>query len=247
MRELQESFPSSKKAYLTSNRPTIFEDSLQMSHKMSLLLAGFNGLEYWLATFIPIPLIDRLGRRPLLLFAAVGQAISMAVLASSTAYPDSTACGIVATVFLFVFNTFFGIGFDGIPFLLPVELTPLQTRAKSVSIATGCFWLCNFFVVMISPVLINRIQWGAYLLWCGTNLTFIPLIYFLIPETLNGTLEDISVLFEESEGAWIIGPSSRKKLASIIANRKAAEAHEVSDKEGVLQVMAEHVENDKLV
>ncbi|KAJ5703084.1 hypothetical protein N7488_010632 [Penicillium malachiteum] len=177
---------------------------------MSLLLAGFNRLEYWLATFIPIPLIDRLGRRSLLLFAAVGQAISMAVLAGSTAYPNSTACGIVATVFLFVFNTFFGIGFDGIPFLLPVELTPLQTRTKSVSIATGCFWLC-------------------------------------IPETLNGTLEDTSVLFEESEGAWLIGPSSRKKLASIIANREATEAHEVSDKEGVLQIMAEHIENDKLV
>ncbi|KAJ5281734.1 hypothetical protein N7478_007106 [Penicillium angulare] len=119
-----------------------------MSHRMSLLLSGFNGLEYWLATFIPIPLIDRLGRRPLLLFSAIGQTISMAVLAGSTAYPDSTSAGVIASVFLFVFNTFFGIGFDGIPFLLPVELTPLQTRGKSVSIATGCFWLCNkpFFI-----------------------------------------------------------------------------------------------------
>ena len=96
-----------------------------------------------------------------------------------------------------VFNTFFGIGFDGIPFLLPVELTPLQTRGKSVAIATGCFWLCSvfhlrepfftcccsslldLFVVMISPVLISNIQWGTYVLWCGTNLSFIPMIYFL--------------------------------------------------------------------
>lgn len=44
-----------------------------------------------------------------------------------------------------VFNTFLAIGFDGIPFLLPVELTPLQTRAKSVAIATGFFWLCSKF------------------------------------------------------------------------------------------------------
>ena len=71
-----------------------------MSHRMSLLLSGFNGLEYWLATFIPIPLIDRLGRRPILLFSAVGQTISMAVLAGSTAYPDSTSAGVVAAVFL---------------------------------------------------------------------------------------------------------------------------------------------------
>lgn len=166
-----------------------------MSRETSLLLSGINGLEYWLATFIPIPLIDRLGRRPILLFSAIGQTISMAILAATIAYPDNKAAGYVAAVFLFVFNTFFGIGFDGISFLLPVELTPLQTRGKSVSIATGVFWLCSklfiqmmdgsnltmtdFFVVMISPVLINNIQWGTYVLWTCTNFSFIPLIYFL--------------------------------------------------------------------
>ena len=68
---------------------------------------------------------------------------------------------------------------DGIPFLLPVKLTPLKTRAKSVAIATVFFWLCNFFVVMISPVLIARIKFGTYILWAGTIFTFIPMIYFL--------------------------------------------------------------------
>ncbi|KAJ5113189.1 hypothetical protein N7456_001723 [Penicillium angulare] len=230
---------------ITYYAPTIFQNSLNMSHRMSLLLSGFNGLEYWLATFIPIPLIDRLGRRPILLFSAIGQTISMAVLAGSTAYPDSTSAGVIAAVFLFVFNTFFGIGFDGIPFLLPVELTPLQTRGKSVSIATGCFWLCNFFVVMISPVLISRIQWGTYVLWCGTNLSFIPIIYFLIPETLNGTLEDISVMFEESGDSWVIGPSSRAKLAQIIANREAAEAERVDGEKDMLRATAETIEDSK--
>lgn len=120
-----------------------------------------------------------MGRRRLMLFTAVGQCLSMAVLAACIAYPSSKAAGWIATVFLFVFNTFFAIGFDGIPFLLPVELTPLETRAKSVAIATGCFWLCNFFVVMISPVLINNIKYGTYILWCGTNFVFIPMIYYL--------------------------------------------------------------------
>lgn len=95
---------------------------------------------------------------------------------------------------------------------------------------------------MISPVLISNIKWGTYVLWCGTNLSFIPMIYFLskslseinaefnhlcltlhpVPETLNATLEDISVLFEES-ATWIIGPGSRKRLARIVAAREAAE------------------------
>lgn len=132
---------------ITYYAPVIFEDTLGMSRNTSLLVSGFLGLEFWLATFIPIPLIDRLGRRPLMLFAAIGQAVCMAILAGCIAYPENKTAGYIATAFLFVFDTFFAIGFDGIPFLLPVELTPLQTRAKSVSIATGCFWLCSMLRV----------------------------------------------------------------------------------------------------
>ncbi|RDW62489.1 hypothetical protein BP5796_10791 [Coleophoma crateriformis] len=217
---------------ITYYAPVIFQNTIGMSRNTSLLVSGFNGLEYWLATFIPIPLIDRIGRRPIMLFAAIGQCISMAVLAGCLAYPDNKVAGYVATVFLFVFNTFLAIGFDGIPFLLPVELTPLQTRGKSVAIATGFFWLCNFFVVMISPVLISNIKYGTYILWACTNAAFIPMIYFLIPETLKGALEDIDVLFEENP-TWLIGPGSRKKLALIIANRQAREQSDVLEKKGI--------------
>lgn len=77
-----------------------------------------------------------------------------------------------------IFNTVCAIGTNGLAFLLPVELTPLQTRGTSVAISTGFFWLCNFFVVMISPVLISRIQYVTYILWACTNLSFIPVIYF---------------------------------------------------------------------
>ncbi|OKL58146.1 hypothetical protein UA08_06448 [Talaromyces atroroseus] len=213
---------------ITNYAPVIFQDTLGMSRNLSLLMAGFNGLEYWLATFVPIPLIDRVGRRRIMLFSAIGQTITMAVLAGCIAYPNSKPAGYVATVGLFVFNTFAGIGFDGIPFLLPVELTPLQTRGKSVAIATGCFWLCNFFVVMISPVLIDRIKYGTYILWCGTNLCFVPLIYFLIPETSKAALEDIDVLFQTS-GRWVIGPGSRQKLRDIVAGRQAAESSYIKE------------------
>jgi hypothetical protein len=71
-----------------------------MSRNMSLLLSGFNGLEYWLATFIPIPLVDRVGRRPIMLVCAAGQTVSMAVLAGCIAYPGNQAAGIVAAAFL---------------------------------------------------------------------------------------------------------------------------------------------------
>ncbi|KAF3405188.1 Sugar transporter STL1 [Talaromyces pinophilus] len=197
--------------------PIIFQNTLKLSRNLSLLISGFVGLEFWLASFIPIPLIDRLGRRPLLLFGAVMECFSMIVVAATVAYPDNKICGYVAIVFIFIFNTACAVGTNGLAFLMPVEMTPLQTRGKSVAISTGLFWLCNFFVVMISPVLISRIGYGTYVLWASTNLCFIPMIYFLVPETCKATLEDIDVLFETNP-TWLIGPISKKKLADITKN-----------------------------
>lgn len=95
-----------------------------------------------------------------------------------------------------MFNTVCAIGTNGLAFLLPVEFTPLQTRGKSVAISTGFFWLFNFFVVMISPVLISRIKYGTYILWAATNLCFIPLIYFLCKWSLDiGPYSPLEQLF----------------------------------------------------
>lgn len=50
-------------------------------------------------------------------------------------------------------------------------------------------------IVMITPVVINRLQWKAYLIFMCTNLAFIPLVYFCYPEMANLMLEEIDYLF----------------------------------------------------
>jgi predicted MFS family arabinose efflux permease len=96
--------------------PVIFEQSVGMSHDLSLLLAGFNGVAYFFSSLIPIWVIDRLGRRKLMLFAVVGQGACMAVLAG-TVSNGGHAAGIVAVVMLFLFNFFFAVGLLAIPWL----------------------------------------------------------------------------------------------------------------------------------
>lgn len=87
-----------------------------MSHNLSLLLAGFNGIAYFLSSLVPIWIIDRLGRRKLMLFAATGQCACMAILAG-TVSDGGMAAGIVAVVMLFFFNFFFAVGLLAIPWL----------------------------------------------------------------------------------------------------------------------------------
>lgn len=101
---------------ITYYAPVIFEQSVGMPHSLALLLAGFNGVAYFLSSLIPIWLIDRLGRRKLMIFAAAGQCVCMAILAGTVSNGGSGA-GIVATVMLFLFNFFFAVGLLAIPWL----------------------------------------------------------------------------------------------------------------------------------
>lgn len=101
-----------------------------------------------MASWIAIFTIEKFGRRKLMLFGAAGQAMSMAVLAGTTSIPTedprSKQAGIAAAVFLFVFNSFFAIGWLGMTWLYPAEITPLDIRAPANAVATTANWIFNF-------------------------------------------------------------------------------------------------------
>lgn len=69
---------------------------------------------------------------------------SMIVLATTTAYSDADkSAGIAAAVFLFVFNSFFAVGWLGMTWLYPAEITPLAIRAPANAISTTANWIFN--------------------------------------------------------------------------------------------------------
>lgn len=173
-------------------------------------MAGFNGIAYFVSSLVPIWVIDRLGRRKLMLFAASGQCACMAILAG-TIWDGSKPAGIVATVMLFLFNFFFAVGLLGVAWLctlsrltpvrwiadkiVPAEYTPLAIRTRAAALATASNWIFTFLVVEITPVSIASIGWGTYAYFSVFNFLFLPLIYFYYPETRNLSLEHIDQLF----------------------------------------------------
>lgn len=90
---------------ITYYAANIYQQNIGLSGFLSRILAAANGTEYFLASWIAVFIIEKVGRRSLMLFGAAGQAASMAILAGTTAYPGN-ATGIVAAAFLFIFNTF---------------------------------------------------------------------------------------------------------------------------------------------
>jgi hypothetical protein len=131
---------------------------------MSRILAACNGTEYFLASWIAVFIIEKIGRRKLMLFGAAGQSASMVILAVMTKIGGTTP-GIVAAAFLFIFNTFFAVGWLGMTWLYLAEIVPLRIRAPANAVSTSANWAFNFMVVMITPMSFSSIGYKTYIIF----------------------------------------------------------------------------------
>merc|ERR1711939_879679 len=134
------------------------------------------------------------GRRKLYLIGTLGQMLSM-IITFGALIPGTQEAGKGAAVGLFTYIAFFGATWLPLPWLYPAEINPLKTRAKANAPSTTQNWIWNFFIVMITPVLIENIGWGTYLFFAALNASFFPILYFFYPETSGRTLEEIDLIF----------------------------------------------------
>ncbi|KAH9814335.1 general substrate transporter [Melampsora americana] len=189
---------------------TIYENYLGLSPTLSRILAACNGTEYFLASWVPVYTVETFGRRKLMLFGAVGMFFSMTILTvtSWAADPivgrDSKPAAIVAAVFLFIFNTFFAIGWLGMTWLYPAEIACLSTRAASNGISTASNWIFNFLIVLITPISFENIGYKTYIIFAVTNFLMIPSVYYFFPETAYRSLEEIDEIFEKSNWFTVV-------------------------------------------
>jgi hypothetical protein len=65
---------------------------------------------------------------------------------------------------------------------------------------------------MITPIIIERLKWKAYLIFMATNLAFVPVIYFLYPETSNLSLEEVDNIFSRGGNPVVVARSIQKEL-----------------------------------
>ncbi|TFY83831.1 hypothetical protein EWM64_g200 [Hericium alpestre] len=192
---------------------TVLFERLGLNEVKSRIVAACNGTEYFLASLIAIALIDRVGRRKLMLFGATGQTITMVLLAILGSI-DNSACRIVSVVLLFLFNSLFAIGWLGMTWLYPAEIVGLRIRAPANALSTASNWIFNFMVVMVTSPAFQNIQWKTYIVFASLNALLIPVVYLFFPETAGRSLEDMDLIFAIAykEGVSPVQVSFRKDL-----------------------------------
>ncbi|KAG5975975.1 hypothetical protein E4U55_007518 [Claviceps digitariae] len=202
---------------------TLFSKSIGLDDRTAALMAGFLQTWFFVASFIPWFLIDRIGRKPLLVSMISVMAAAMAVQASliyqvENATSTARAAGIAAAVMLFVFQGAFTIGFQATVWVYPSEILPLKLRQTGSSISTAVNWILNYLIVQITPIAIDNIGWKTYIIFAVLNAAWVPIIYFLFPETKGLELEDVDGLFAvyDNEGSGTgSGTSIRHVIESV--------------------------------
>lgn len=184
---------------ITFYATTIFEQHLGLSPIQSRILAASMTLTQPLGGFLAFFTIDRLGRRPLMLWSAVGMSASMAILGGTTSVTDNTGTLVAAVVFLFVFEFIFTVGYSGLTFLYATEVAPLQLRAAISAVSTAAVWTFNFLLAEVTPVGFNTISYKYYIIFAVLNAAIVPVVYFFFPETNGRTLEEIDEIFLRSK------------------------------------------------
>ncbi|KAL9127022.1 MAG: hypothetical protein Q9175_007816 [Cornicularia normoerica] len=189
--------------------PTVLIQSVGLGEKLARLLAACNSVSDLAFSMIGIPNVERWGRRKMMVYASIGQALSYMLITillrynELPGYSGRKQVASASVAFFFTYYICFGIGFQGVPWLYPTEINSLSMRTKGAALGTASNWAFNFMVVEITPIGIQSLHWKFYIIWTIFNASFVPIVYLFYPETADRTLEDVDRLFRENQNILI--------------------------------------------
>ena len=176
--------------------PRIFE--LAGFGRDAAFLATFGlGVLNFASTFAGVWLIDRLGRKTLLVIGGVGYIVSLLLASASFA----SGCGRASAVSIFLFMAAHAVGQGTVIWVLISEVFPQRFRARGQSLGSFTHW---FFAALVSycfPLFAGRPEdpssalvptWAIFAFFCGMMVLHLVWAVFFVPETKGRKLEEIA-------------------------------------------------------
>ncbi|KAM0547493.1 hypothetical protein ACHAPJ_010366 [Fusarium lateritium] len=182
--------------------PTVLINAVGLSNELARLLTAVNSVTYLIFSCVSIPLVEKWGRRGLMLLSTAGQGLAFLIITILLRYGSppggSQNAAKASIVFFFLYYIAFGIGMLGVPWLYPTEINSIAMRTKGAAVSTATNWLTNFAIIEITPIGIQNLGWKFWIVFTVFNAAFLPVIYFLYPETANRTLEDLDEYYRDN-------------------------------------------------
>ncbi|KAK4465350.1 high-affinity glucose transporter RGT2, partial [Cladorrhinum samala] len=152
------------------------------------------------STTVSLIMVPTVRRRPLLMSGAAAMALcqlTVGLIYGTAQHPQhapewltfTTMIGV--SIYIFSYAATWGPG----AWTLLGEIFPMETRSRSIGIATATNWIFNSIACFITPLMVERDHGGlgmwVFLIWCGTSIGALAFVYLFVPETYGRTLEEI--------------------------------------------------------
>ncbi len=175
----------------------------------SALISVVTSITNVLVTFVAIFLVDRLGRKPILLTGSAAMAASLGLMAISFLFAEGSGAdvtlpdpwGAIALVAANLFVIGFGASWGPLVWVLLGEIFPSRIRAKALGVAAGAQWIANFLITMTFPAMAGwslPLTYGMYAAFAALSFVF---VLWRIPETKGMALEQTETLFTRKGAA----------------------------------------------
>ncbi|HUQ64874.1 MAG TPA: sugar porter family MFS transporter [Flavitalea sp.] len=176
---------------VTAYLQVIFEKA-NISIRDGLFNAVFVGLIFFIFTILAIFLIDKIGRRKLMIFGTFFMAVFLFLLAWS--FNSYAINGKIVFVFVLCFIATYAFTLAPVTWVLLSEIFPNRVRGRALSLSSAVLWLSCFLVVLVSPYLLKISPVINFIIFGVFNLFGMLFFWRFVPETKGKSLEQIETM-----------------------------------------------------
>ena len=170
--------------------PSIYA-SVGVGTSSALVQQVINGLALIVGTVSSMFVVDRLGRRPIMLAAMTAMGLSLALMGVFFGHAGTTGLGwgMVLCTLLYIYAFNFGMG--GIYWVMVSEIFPTRIRGAASSLSVVFLWGGNYLVLLVFPTMLDVLKGHVFYVFAGLCALCLAFIAYFVPETKGKTLEII--------------------------------------------------------
>lgn len=160
--------------------------------KDGLMNAVLVQLVFFVFTFVAIILVDRIGRKMLMLVGTGLMAISLFLLAWAF---NSGSSGVLVLVLVMLYIATFAFTLGPVVWVLISEMFPGEIRGRAMALSSSVLWMATFLVILVSPFLLSIGPVFNFVLFGILNIAGFFFCLKFLPETKGKTLEQMKELW----------------------------------------------------
>jgi len=162
--------------------------------KDGLMNAVLVQLVFFSFTFVAIALVDRIGRKILMLIGTGLMAMSLFLLAWAF---NSQSSGVLILILVMLYIATFAFTLGPVVWVLLSEMFPAEIRGRAISLSSSILWMSTFLVILVSPYMLEIGAVFNFVFFGFLNIAGFFFCLFYLPETKGKTLEQMKDVWEK--------------------------------------------------